>query len=261
MNDEVILYLLQILQKYQARDLSKHIDAIAQLKATLQKWAGGCFLEIKISGSRAKGTAISLASDVDFMVSLKSGCNENRGGLKSIHTSLYAKLVQEYRFVRKQNVSLRINLSGIEVDITPARKQVGNTNNHNLYVSKFDTWKQTNIQKHIVDIQRSGRTPEIKLIKIWRELNKLEFPSVYLEYLIIDTILLNKPKDVANLKNNIIHIFTELARNVGNPLNARVIDPANTGNVLSDLLNQKEKAIIISAAKRSLEQQWNQVFF
>lgn len=261
MSNEINMYLLQILQKYQARDLARYSDVISQLKNTLKTWAGSCFVEIINSGSRAKGTAISLASDVDYLVSLTSRCNENNGGLKGIYESLYSKLKSNYQNVRKQNVSIRINLSGLEVDVTPARKQSGNTNNHNLYVSKSDTWKQTNIQKHIIDISQSGRTNEIKLLKIWRELNKLDFSSIYLEYLIVNNILLNKSKDINNLSDNISYALMELAKDSGNPLYSRVVDSANTTNILSDLLNQTEKTKIINVAKIAIQSNWNQVFY
>lgn len=260
MSDDVVMYLIQILQKYQARDLINHSVAISQLKTTLQTWASSCFVEIKNSGSRAKGTAISLASDVDYLVSLTSDCNENSGGLKSIYESLYSRLNGNYQNVRKQNVSVRISLNGLEVDVTPARKQSGNTNNHNLYVSKSDTWKQTNIQRHITDISQSGRTNEIKLLKIWRELNKLDFSSIYLEYLLVNNILLNRSTDAANLGNNVWYALNELAKDFGNPLSVRIVDPANSNNILSDLLNQTEKNKIINAAKLASHQSnWNQV--
>lgn len=257
---KIMAYLNDILDKYQARDLNSNSTSIAQLASLLQTWAGSCFIEIKTSGSRAKGTAISLASDVDFLVSLKSGCNENNGGLKGIYDSLYNKLNTSYRNVRKQNVSVRINLNDLEVDVTPARKQTGNTNDHNLYVSKSDTWKQTNIQKHINDISQSGRTNEIKLLKIWRELNKLDFSSIYLEYLLVNNVLLNKSTDGTNLGNNVWHVLNELSKDSGNPLYARIIDPANSSNILSDLLNQSEKNKIITAAKIASQQShWEQI--
>ncbi|MFA5948623.1 MAG: hypothetical protein WC806_06725, partial [Candidatus Gracilibacteria bacterium] len=188
---EINMYLNQILQKYNGRDISGYSVALSQLQTTLKTWASTCYVNLLYSGSRAKGTAISLASDVDYVVSLTSGCNDNNGGLKACYDSLFTKLNSTYSSVRKQNVSVRINLNGLEVDVTPARKQAGNTNNHNLYVSKSNSWTQTNIQKHITDISQSGRTNEIKILKIWRELNKLDFPSIYLEYLIVDKILLN----------------------------------------------------------------------
>jgi hypothetical protein len=256
------MYLYQILQKYNARDLTGYSNTISKLQTTLQAWASSCYVNILNSGSRAKGTAISIASDVDYLVSLISNCNENSGGLKSIYDSLFTKLNSNYSSVRKQNVSIRINLNGLEVDVTPARKQTGSTNDHWLYISKLDTRKQTNIQKHINDISQSGRTNEIKLLKIWRELNQLDFSSIYLEYLLIDNILLNKSKDANSLADNFWYALEELAKDAGNPLFSRIVDPANSANILSDLLNQTEKNKIISKAKVSVAQSnWNQIVY
>jgi hypothetical protein len=47
--------------------------------------------------------------------------------------------------------------------------------------------------------------------------------------------------DAANLGNNVWHALNELAKDNGNPLSARIVDPANSNNILSDLLNQTEK--------------------
>jgi len=254
--------LEQVLLKYQARDLSPYSTAIYQLKNVLQVWANTCYVDILISGSRAKGTAISLASDIDYLVSLTSNCNENCGGLESIYESLYDKLKNSFNGVRKQNVSVRLNLNGLMVDVTPARKQTGNTNDHWLYVSKLNTRKQTNIQRHINDVSGSGRTNEIKLLKIWRELNGLEFSSIYLEYLVINNILRNYPTDPAKLGSNVWHALNELAKSTDNPLNVQLIDPANSGNILSDLVTLVEKNNIISSAKEAVQKSdWNQIFW
>jgi len=248
---EINMYLNQILQKYNGRDIAGYSSALSQLQTTLKTWASSCYANLLYSGSRAKGTAISLASDVDYLVSLTSDCNENSGGLKSIYDSLYTELNSKYSSVSKQNVSVRINLNGLEVDITPARKQTGNTNDHWLYVSKFDTRKQTNIQKHINDISQSGRINEIKLLKIWRELNHLDFSSIYLEYLLVNNILFNKSKDENSLGDNVWHALNELAKTQGSPLFARIVDPANSANILSDLRiasrkNVTERRIVAS---------------
>jgi hypothetical protein len=238
------MYLYQILQKYAAHDLSAYSESLSQLGNTLKIWASSCYVGILNSGSRAKGTAISLASDVDYLVSLTSGCNDNNGGLKGCYDSLFAKLKNSYSNVRKQNVSVRINLSGLEIDITPARKQNGNTN----------------FQKHITDISQSGRTNEIKILKIWRELHQIDFPSIYLEYLLINNILLNKSKDINSLGDNVWYALNELSKTQGNPLSARIVDPANSNNILSDLLTSTEKNKIISQAQIAVKQtNWNQI--
>ena len=254
------VYLYRILEKYKARDLNAYSTQLLQLHVALTAWASSCFIDMLDSGSRAKGTAISLASDVDYLISLTSTCNENSGGLKSIYDSLLAKLKWTYSSARKQNVSVRISLDGLEVDITPARKQPGNTYDHWLYLSKLDTRKQTNIQKHITDISQSGRINEIKILKIWRELNQLDFPSIYLEYLLINSILLYKSKDISSLTDNVWHVFNELAKSTENPLYSRVVDPANSTNILSDLLTNDEKKKIISQAQIAIRQgSWNKI--
>lgn len=65
------VHLMGILQKYQARDTTYHTSNILTLKQVLRNWASTYLIDIIESGSRAKGTAISLGSDVDYLISLK----------------------------------------------------------------------------------------------------------------------------------------------------------------------------------------------
>lgn len=253
-------YLASILNKYAARNLTPHIQAIAQLHRSLIRWADNCYVQILTSGSQAKGTAIALASDVDYAISLTSNCNENKGGLAAIYDSLHAHLAASYVNVRRQNVSVRVTVAGLEIDVTPARKQPNSQTDHWIYLSKTGTRQQTNIQKHISDVSQSGRLNEIKLIKIWREINGLEFPSIYLEYLLIDNILAGRRKDFEYLNSNCAYIFHQLSLTVGNPLSARLVDPANSNNVLSDLLTDREKKkISVQASKANAATFWRDV--
>ncbi|NBV99587.1 MAG: hypothetical protein EBR67_08800, partial [Proteobacteria bacterium] len=102
----------------------------------------------------------------------------------------------------------------------------------------------------------------IKLLKIWRELNKLDFPSIYLEYLLIKDVLLYKSKNSNNLGANFFHVLQTLAQNTNNCLYSRLIDPANSNNVLSDLLTKQEKEKIISAAQKSISKPyWEEMIY
>ena len=252
-------YLQTVLNKYIPKKLDNYVLGIYALKVHLMNWGANCSVEILDSGSRAKGTAISISSDVDYMVSLSSFCNDKDGGLKEIYESLHSKLKSLYNPVRKQNVSFRIKIIDLEVDITPARKQANQIHYHSIYVSKFDTWKQTNIQKHILDISSSGRINEIKLLKIWRAINNIDFPSIYLEYLVIE-ILKGKSKEITKLSNNFIFVLQELSKDTNNPLYTRIVDPANSSNILSDLLNASEKKSIISTAIISCNKRsWSEI--
>lgn len=259
-------YLNQVLLQYKPADLSTHISTILHLKTNLVAWANTCHLGVLDSGSRAKGTAISLASDVDYLVSLTSACNDGAegGSLKATYESLYETLKTHYpnAEIRKQNVSVRIKINSLEIDITPAKKMAGNTNYHNLYSSKTGTRKQTNIQKHINEVGQSGRTNEVKLLKIWRELHHLDMPSIYLEFLLINEILLNKSLASESLSDNFLFALQELGKDENNPLFKRVVDPANSNNILSDLLSNSEKILIISKAKLATNQKnWGSIIW
>lgn len=242
-------YLVGILQKYAQQSLSGYLFEIVKLKGDLRQWASGCFLEIIDSGSRAKGTAIKLASDFDLFVSLTVGCNENNGGLQGIYDSLFTFLNEKYSSARKQSVSIRINLDGLSVDVTPGRKQNPLSSDHSLWVSKRKTWTKTNVQKHNKDISWSGRTDEIKLLKIWRELHSLEFCSIYLEYLVLKILGSSR----GTLEQNFTLILTELAKDTGNPMFLRLEDPANSSNDLADELTLAEINSIRSKAKQAVQ--------
>ncbi len=271
-------YLESIITKYTPHSEIYYQTALNNLQNILNTWASTCSPSIVLSGSNAKDTAVSICSDIDYLISIASTSKVGEDtSLKAIYNSLYETLEPHYSGkIRKQNVSIRVELSSmlktdlLEVDITPARRHDGCTNWHSLYLSKLDTWRQTNVRQHINDISNSGRNKEIKLLKIWRELNTLDFPSIYLEYLLVSNVLSYKPKssDVLeilfgkSLANNFYHILTKLASGEKNPLFDTITDPANSGNILSDLLTNEEKNKIIKCAKISISKKnWKEIVF
>ena len=255
-------YLEYILEKYNPQDLSLFDYDLEELEERLELWASSCFEKISISGSRAKFTANNIGSDIDLMVSLSPKCNEDNGGLKAIYFSLLQFLTNKYGKynTRKQNVSIRVRINGLDIDITPARRRDYRSNDHSLFLSKHNTWRMTNINKHISDISGSGRSNEIRIIKIWSVLNGLDFPPIYLEYLLIGSILKNKKKGPNYLAENVFYALEELAKEEKNPLFKRVVDPANTNNILSDLIDLSQKLKISSKAKNAISQkEWESI--
>ena len=67
-NDE---YLRGIIYKYTV-DSSGAENAAKSLYRLIDIWANGCLTATKLSGSLAKGTAISLGTDADNFISLSS---------------------------------------------------------------------------------------------------------------------------------------------------------------------------------------------
>ena len=93
---------------------------------------------------------------------------------------------------------------------------------------------------------------EIKIIKIWAKLNNLDFPSIYLEHIVIEA-LKGKYKGSDYLEGNVVSVFQFIINNL---LTTRIVDISNTNNIISDDLTYNEKQLIISQARNSLNQQY-----
>jgi hypothetical protein len=90
-------------------------------------------------------------------------------------------------------------------------------------------------------------------MKLWRNQHQLDFPSFYLEMVVVAAL----SGRYGALSDNVWAVFTYLRDSF---VGARFVDPANTNNVISDDLTDAEKASVRSAATRTLAaQNWNQI--
>lgn len=229
------------------------IGVLSPLKSIIARWAGDCLCETKLSGSRAKGTAIDLATDFDLFISLSSTTSSS---LSEIYDSLYNRIISEGFKARKQNVSIGVTYNGKKVDLVPAKRQSQYGGDHSIYKSKLNTWTKTNIDTHISKVVHSGRRNEIIALKIWRENHQLAFPSILLETLTINTL---SGKSTTATSDNVLYLLRFIRDSIRS---VRVLDPANTNNVLSDDLSSNEKLLLAQQAEKSLsEQYWSSIIW
>lgn len=222
----------------------------AALMPVLMEWAGIYLDNVSPSGSFAKGTANRSGTDIDLFVSLSQNTPET---LRDIYNKLFARMQEKGFTPKKQNVSINVRVNGYDVDLVPARRQDGYSQDHSLYRRKADTWTKTNVATHIRDVSQSGRTQEIRIVKLWRNQKGLDFPSFYLELTVINALSGAR----GSLSQNVWKVFEYLRDNFPN---ARVVDLANTNNVISDDLTAAEKASVRAAAVRALAaSDWNQI--
>ena len=107
---------------------------------------------------------------------------------------------------------------------------------------------------HINHVIRAGRLSESRIIKLWRDQSGLDFPSFYLELTVIDAL---SQQRFGTLSDNLWKVFQYLRDRF--PA-ARIVDPANTNNVISDDLSAAEKTKIKTAAEQALKaSNWNQI--
>ena len=154
---------------------------------------------------------------------------------------------------RQQNVSINIRIGGYDVDLVPAKRQDAYSEDHSLYRRRADTWTKTNVKKHISHVQAGAKLSETRVIKLWRNQKGLDFPSFYLEMTVINAL----QGKYGTLSSNVWNVFQHLRDTFPN---ARVVDPANTNNIISDDLSASERARIKGAAEQALKaSDWSQI--
>ncbi len=239
------IYVSGIVSKYLLTQAEKNLtfQNIAPLLTTITSWGGSSLLTYKASGSFAKDTAIRGVTDIDIFLSFSPQLSWNLG---TLYNNLYSHLSINNYQVRKQNVSIGVKYNQVSIDVIPAKKQLGNTNDHSLYTNKNNSWIQTNVDQHINIVTQSGRLNEIRAIKIWAALHQLDFPSFYLELTVI-AALRNQRQN--QLFSNFVTTLTYIRDNL---VDATIQDPSNSANYVSNSLNQTEKNTIVNAARLSL---------
>ena len=196
-----------------------------------------------------KGTGNKSGTDIDLFISLSESTNET---LKEIYDKLFAAMAS-YSPTR-QNVSINVKVSGYSVDLVPGKRQGFLSNDHSLYRRKADTWTKTNVVTHINRVAGSGRVNETRIVKLWRNQKRLDFPSFYVEMTVIEAL---SGQIFGTLAENVWKVFQYLRDRFPN---ARVVDPANTNNIISDDLSAADKAKIKAAAEQALRAtDWSQI--
>lgn len=232
-------YLRNVLAQHQVNAVGAKTVVIQHVVPILQRWAGQYLSSIDLSGSVAKGTANAGANDMDLFVAMSS---MTPGGLRDIYESLHQVASQQPWFARRQNVSIGIQVSGYHFDLVPGRMQDGYQNWFSLWRNKAQTWTQTNIALQVQTVAQSGRTEEIRVLKRWRTLAGLDFPSFILELAVLQAL---HGRRLGDLANNVSAALEWLRDNMRT---ARLLDPANTNNVVTDDLTATERAAIAAAA-------------
>ena len=220
------------------------------LLPALRDWGGQHLQNVHPSGSFAKGTANHSSTDIDLFLSVAQGVPNT---MKEIYDTLFNKMNENGYSPRRQNVSINVKVSGYSVDLVPAKRQDKYSSDHSLYRRRADTWTKTNVVTHIARVSQSGCISEIRLLKLWRDQKGLDFPSFYLELTAISALVGTN----GTLSQRVWAALQYLRDRFPN---ARAIDPANTNNVISDDLNDTERARIKAAASTALAaSDWSQI--
>jgi hypothetical protein len=222
-----------------------------KLDPIIRGWAGNRLLSMHPSGSFMKGTANKSGTDIDLFISLSEQTTET---LKEIYDKLFGRMKEKGFVPSRQNVSINVRVNGYSVDLVPGKRQKSWGDDHSLYRRKAGTWTKTNVVTHINHVIRAGRQRESRIIKLWRNQRQLDFPSFYLELTVIDAL---SQQFSGPVSDNVWKVFQYLRDRF--PI-ARVVDPANTNNIISDDLSSAEKTKVKAAVEQTLiASNWSEI--
>lgn len=250
-------YIMDVINEKKSVPISIRDYRIQPLLGYIREWAGGQLAEIFISGSSAKGTALKGSSDLDLFISLRASTGDS---LKEIFHSLFDYLKCKGLNVRAQNVSVRVTYYGLQIDLVPGRKLPNKVNWHLLHTNRRADQDriQTNVVNHCNHVIGSNRINEITALKIWRQINKIDFPSMYLEMYTIKA-LSGKWSGKIYLADNIHFVLEHIATYFHS---TAVYDPSNTGNTISNTLYKYEKDVIQAAAQKAVNKKyWKEIIY
>jgi len=206
----------------------------------LKQWGKKYLLGITLSGAYAKNTAVTLASHADLLVALKPVPGME---MKTVFWNLFEFLTDHDLRPSTRNVSIQLQSKGVPVDVIPACRDGSGVV---LFNKRTGAAVATDVGQHVHLIGNSGRQQEICAVKIWRERNGLDFPSLYLEMTVLRAL---ENERFGQLADNVLAVLRFLASRFEQ---AVVRDPANRDNVLSDDLSASEKKAIAKAARNAV---------
>lgn len=206
---------------------------------------------IKYAGSREKGTLIADKYDLDIVCYFPS--NDTRS-LKEIRQDVSAHLAKRYATEPKASAERILDLRGVSaptdyhIDVVPGRfiEQSKDVFLHVAYGEKERM--QTNLKVHIDHIVNSGCVPVIRLAKLWALRNNISIKTFVLELFVVRTLSGSQSK--SNLSKSFRQVLEALRDDFGR---VQLVDPANTNNIVSQLIEPSTKAIVSSAASSALE--------
>lgn len=203
-------------------------------------------------GSFGKSTMIRERYDLDVVVYWPTGSPYT---LESIYEAVGARLRLEWQYVNRKTVAWEVPFTGgFHIDVVPGRALDAAYYEANLYRSDTETSLKTSLKKHIDTVRGSGRRDAIRLMKLWRERQRVPFKKSFL----LELMTIQGSTGKVGLEQQLLGALTNIRDNI---VTLQVKDPANSNNSLSDDIPLSDKRAIRDAAQAALDATtWDAVF-
>ena len=233
-------YLAEVLE-------SQRVDgaieaAVRARRMEIEEMLGGVPARFYTGGSFAKRTAIAAQFDLDVVVYFAAEARETP---RELYESVEARLRAAGHVPERHNVSLRLRYTpGWHSDVVPGKAVDGDFEYARLWAAERGATRQTSLKRHIA-FARALDGDTLKLLKLWRWRNAVPVGSFVLE--------LAAARAVRGFTGPLEERFACVLRWMAEELEgARLVDPANSANVVSEDLEAWRKREIACAAGQAL---------
>lgn len=240
-------YLDALAQKYEKSNWCKNEDLIKELKKLILSQKHIKIHKIALFGSSIKLTNVKERPTVKLLVSIKEKEKCSLDEMKDWFIAFYSKTFKEVALI---DYNIEFSFKGVNLVIVIAKKKENTYNYHFMNKSDLNKELLTNFDIHTGNIVENQVQKEVILMKLWRDKHQLNFPTMYLELVILHVLRKCKKK---NLFSRIIRILDYLRKDF---VYDKFYDPSNTNNVLSDELSHEEKLKIQTVARLSLTEEY-----
>ena len=213
-------------------------------QATGKRKRSGQFIRhVQPSGSFAKGTANESGTDIDLFISLSENVPNT---MREIYNTLFNKVNDKGYQPKRRSVSINISVAGYSVDLVPAKRQNNYGEDHSLYRRRADSWTKTNVTYARQSCHGQCMQPRNPHHQALARSEGPRLPVLHLELSVIRAL----SGVGGTLSQRVLKILEYLRDTFPT---ARVIDPANTNNIVSDDLTAAERTKINAAATAALK--------
>lgn len=260
-------YLNRCLDSYAMRHIDNQVAFYREKrdvvqKALEQKYKGKLAGHVFYSGSVAKSTEINIKYDVDLIVPFKYDAFPN---LEEMAKDIFKFMQNEFRDVhrlppRDQRVSVGMTFAkpgvNISMDIVPGREIKRDGYEPERYLSLYDSedkrYFQTNIHKQITALNQGNPNVRniIRLLKIW----KYHQSRKALKGFILELLVIRAFKDAGDKAPNGLWPQLEMTlKYIRDHIEtAKLVDPGNSTNVVSELMAPQLKTEVANAMRNML---------
>jgi hypothetical protein len=230
-------------------------SAMAQIEGKLaalcQAWGSRHIIDVSPGGGFEKSMANRSGISIDYVVWIHAQ-SEHR--ISEIYESMFSSFRRLGLAPVRRNVTLALNLGHLVVDLLPAKRLSMVSDIHEIYSARRGIAITTNLHQHVLDSHDAGWQEEVRILKLWRDQNGLDFPSYYLE-LATQAALRRRPAGA--LADNVwvaLGFFERLL------VPRAMLDPANAANIVSDELTAAQKrSIALAAAAARSGRPWSEI--